>query len=473
MLARPSRRELFRYAGAGAASALTATPVFAADDPWRYADAIVRRLHAPRIPARTITVTDHGARGDGRTLNTAAIASAIAACAAAGGGRVVVPAGRFLTGAVRLLSRIELHLEPGATLLFSTDPADYPLVHTRWEGIELINYSPMVYAFGETDIALTGDGTLDGQADARRWWSWKGPWNGTVDHGWREGMPDQRPARQRLFAMAETGVPVERRVFGDGSYLRPAFVQPYRCDRVLIEGVKLRGAPFWQLHPVMCRDVTVRGVDILGRGPNNDGCDPESVQGMLIEGCSFDTGDDCIAVNSGRNADGRRLAMPAQDIVVRDCRMRQGHGGVVVGSQISGGARRIFAERCVMDSSDLWYAIRFKNNALRGGLLEDFHYRDFRVGQVGRAAIACDFNYEEGADGPFTPRLSHIVVERLRVANAVRVLDSQGLPGAPIRDITLRDCRFDGVGSPSIIRYTDGLRLDRVRVNGRYVDTIN
>lgn len=140
--------------------------------------------------------------------------------------------------------------------------------------MELINYSPLIYAHGQENVALTGGGTLDGQSGPDAWWSWKGPWGGTVDHGWKDGMSDQRPARAKLFEMAEANVPPEQRIFGEGHYLRPAFVQFYACDRVLIEGVKLRRSPFWQVHPVLCRNIIVRGLDIHGLGPNNDGCDP-------------------------------------------------------------------------------------------------------------------------------------------------------------------------------------------------------
>jgi polygalacturonase len=470
MLIGLGRRELLQAATIGGAGlVLPRTAWAAAADPWDRAAMIARTVQAPRFPARSFAITDFGARGDRTTLNTGAIAKAIEACTAAGGGRVLVPAGDFLTGAVHLKSNVELHLAEGATLLFSTDPAHYPMVFTRWEGIELINYSPLVYAYKAKNIAITGKGTLDGQGSAEHWWSWKGPWGGTVPYGWREGMPNQRPARAKLFQMAEDRVPVEKRVFGPGSYLRPPFIQPYLCENVLIEGVKIRRSPFWNVHPVLCRNVIVRGIDVMGHGPNNDGIDPESVDMMLIEDCVFDTGDDCIAVNSGRNEDGRRLATPAQNILIRNCRMKEGHGGVVVGSQISGGARWVFAENCLMDSPDLWYAIRFKNNALRGGLLENFHYRDISVGQVSRAAVTCDFNYEEGANGRFVPRLRNVVIERLKAAQAVRVLDSQGLPGAPVTDITLRDCSFDGVTQPSIIRHTERLVLDNVRVNGKAV----
>jgi polygalacturonase len=473
MIIRPSRRDLIRYAGAGAAASLLPRSVLAAaGDPWDRAAVIARTVRPPTFPARTFNIVEFGAKGDGTTLNTEAITKAIDTCNRAGGGRVLIPAGHFLTGAVHLKSNVDLHVSEGATLAFSTNPAHYPIVFTRWEGIELMNYSPFIYAYKQKNIALTGRGTIDGQSDAQHWWAWKGPWRGTTDHGWREGMPDQRKSRAVLFQMAEDAVPVEKRVFGDGHYLRPSFVQPYACENVLIEGIRVRRSPFWNIHPVLCRNVTLRGINVAGHGPNNDGCDPESIDMMLIENCEFDTGDDCIAVNSGRNADGRRLATPSQNILIRNCHMREGHGGVVVGSQISGGARWVFAEKCRMDSPDLWYAIRFKNNALRGGLLENFYYRDISVGRVSRAAITCDFNYEEGAKGRFKPELRNVVIERLRAENAVRVLDSQGLSGAPVEGITLRDCDFRGVTQPSIIRHTNGLKLENVRVNGKPVASL-
>ena len=475
MRTRLGRREFATTAGAAALSVALirrASAGIPSDEAWARAADIARKVSAPVFPRRTFDITTFGARGDGTTLNTDAIAKAIGDCAKAGGGRVLVPGGRFLTGAIHLKSNVELHVGEGATLLFDTNPASYPLVFTRWEGMELMNYSPLIYAHGEKNIGVTGRGTLDGQSSPQHWWAWTGPWNGTTDYGWKEGMPDQRPARKKLFDMAEAGVPVKDRVFGEGSMLRPPFIQPYACENVLIEGVRIRNSPFWNVHPVLCRNVILRGVDIYGHGPNNDGCDPESVDHMLIEECTFDTGDDCIAVNSGRNADGRRLATPSQNILVRRCRMRQGHGGVVVGSQISGGARWVFAENCRMDSPDLWYAIRFKNNALRGGLLENFYYRDLDVGSVGKAAITCDFNYEEGADGPFTPRLENVVVERLRVKNAVRVLDSQGLPTAPVGNLALRDCDFNGVTQPSIVKYTREVKLEKVRVNDMWVHAL-
>jgi polygalacturonase len=293
-------------------AALVAPNLAEAADDWAKAGAIRRLVHVPRFPSRIWNIVASGAVEGDVEATSAAIAKAIEACAAAGGGRVRVPPGRWPTGAIRLRSRVELHLAKGATLVFSTDPARYPIVATRWEGVELMNYSPLIFADGEHDVAITGHGVLDGQGPA--WWSWSsGP-----QFGWRPGMPNQRKARETLFDMAERGVPVAERVFGEGSYLRPMMVQFQNCANVLVEGVTLRDSPCWTLHPVLCRNVTIRDVTVIGHGPNTDGCDPESVDGMVIERCTFDCGDDCIAIKSGRNADGRRLAKPTRNILIQD-----------------------------------------------------------------------------------------------------------------------------------------------------------
>ncbi|MFT4047893.1 MAG: glycoside hydrolase family 28 protein [Solimonas sp.] len=469
MSIRSTRRELLSYLGAG--TFLVAAPKFVMavePDPWERARNIARTVKAPEFPARDFLVTEFGAKGDGMTKNTAAFAAAIEACVQAGGGRVVVPEGQFLTGAIRLKSNVNLHVTENATILFSTDPADYPIVFTRWEGTECMNYSSLVYAHKEKNVAITGKGTLDGQASSEHWWWMKG----RTAFGWHTGMPNQAKSRAALFKMAEDGVPVEQRVFGDGHYLRPPLLQPYDCENVLIEGVKLRRSPFWHIHPVLCRNIIVRGVDIFSHGPNTDGCDPESCSAMIIEDTVFDTGDDCIAVDSGRDADGRRVGVASRDILIRNCEMKAGHGGIGIGSVIAGGAHHVFAENCRLDSPDLMYALRFKNNAARGGLLEHFYYRDIQVGQVSKAVINCDFNYEEGADGKFKPILRNIRIERLKVTQAKQVMDSQGLPGSPVSDIELIDCQFDGVTEPSILKFTERLTLKNVSVNGQKASSL-
>ncbi|MBC3765492.1 glycoside hydrolase family 28 protein [Neptunicella marina] len=435
---------------------------------WAKAEKIQHQLGAPTIPRREFNLDEYGAKGDGLFKNTQVFEAAIKACAAAGGGRVIVPKGRYLTGAIELTSNVELHLQAEAELLFSTEPNDYPKVLSRYEGVELYNYSPLIYAYKAQNIALTGRGLINGQAADENWWSWCG----SPKFGWQPGMPRQTEDRNALFDMAEAGVAVEKRQFGHGHFLRPSMVEFYQCENVLIEDVTLKDSPFWNIHPVLSRNVTVRGVTVTGHGPNNDGCNPESVNGMLIENCLFDTGDDCIAIKSGRNADGRRLMIASENIVIRHCRMRAGHGGVVIGSEISGGVRNVFVEHCQMDSPELWYALRFKNNAMRGGVIEDIYVRDVTVGQVKFAAITCDFNYEEGANGEFTPQLNNLQVDNLKVKHAIRVLDSQGLDNAPIRGIRLTDCQFNGVTQASIVKNTQQLILDNVAVNGKPVSSL-
>ena len=268
------------------------------------------------------------------------------------------------------------------------------------------------------------------------------------------------------MADAENGVPVSERVYADGAYLRPPFIQPFDCDKVLIEGVTIRGAPFWLINPVLCRDVTVRGVTCESLGPNSDGCDPESCNGVLIEDCYFDTGDDCIAIKSGRNADGRRIATPCENIVIRNCDMRAGHGGVVIGSEISGGVRNVFAENLRMSSPDLERAIRIKTNSVRGGLIEHLRYRDIEIGQV-KDAIVINFHYEEGDAGQFDPIVRDIVIENLVCDEAQRVFQVRGFERAPIRDFRLCNLEFKQAGKTGIIEYTEGLELDNVRINGK------
>ncbi len=431
---------------------------------WADVPGILARIKAPQFPARDFVITDaaFGAVADGRTLATDALRKAIEACHAAGGGRVVVPAGTFLTGAIHLKSNVNLHVSEGATLLFSTDPAHYlPAVFTRWEGMEMMGYSPFIYALDQENIAITGKGTLDGQASTTHWWPWKG---NRVD-GWEPGMPRQHEARAKLFELAEAGVPPAQRVFAEGSYLRPMFIQPYRCRNVLIEGVTILRSPMWEIHPVLCTNVTVRGVTIRSHGPNNDGCNPESSRDVLIEDTLFDTGDDCIAIKSGRNADGRRLATPSENIIIRNCRMVEGHGGVVIGSEISGGARNVFVEDCVMSSPELERAIRFKTNSHRGGVIENIYVRNVKVGQVKQAVILADFFYEEGDTGAHDPILRNVVVENLSAGKAPHALFLRGYERTPIGSIKLINCRFEGVTEPSVISHVASIELINVFQN--------
>jgi len=437
---------------------------------WALLPEILKRIKPPVFPRRDFNVTHFGAVSDGKTDCSDAFRKAIAACSRAGGGRVLVPPGIFLSGPIHLRSNVNLHLSSAATIKFSQDSARYlPVVFSRWEGMELMNYSPFIYAFEQRNIAITGKGTLDGQSSAEAWW----PWTGSPRYGGKEGAPNARKSRTALLEMIERGVPVRERVFGEGHYLRPQFIQPYRCQNVLIEGVTIKNSPMWEIHPVLCRNVTVQSVTIDSHGPNNDGCDPESCTDVLIRDCDFNTGDDCIAIKSGRNADGRRLNTPAQNIVIQGCRMKDGHGGITIGSEISGGVRNVFAEDCHMSSPTLDTALRVKNNAMRGGLLEDLYFRNIEVGQVSRAAITIDFNYEEGERGKFIPVVRNFVVNDLKSGKSKHALDVQGLKHAQIENLRLENCTFDNVAEPSIVKNVGDIILRNVRINGQLVQRLD
>ena len=469
-----NRREFLRVVG-GAGAALiasssvgrTRSPEFSSrPDPevswnaWDEVPRILSRIHSPGFPDREFVIAKYGAVGDNKTDCTEAFQQAIAACADAGGGRVVVPQGEFLTGAVHLKSNVNLYVSSGATIRFTHDTRKYPTVFTRFEGVELMNYSPLLYAFDQKNIAITGEGTIDGGADAEHWWAWKTRTRASKDPA--------APANDRdvLFQMSENGVAVSKRIFGEGRYLRPQFIQPYRCKNVLIEGVTLLNSPMWQVHPVLCTNVTVRKLKINADGPNTDGCDPESCTDVLIEDCLFNTGDDCVAIKSGRNADGRRVNVPSQNIIVRNCHMKSGHGGVTVGSEISGGVRGVFAEHCQMDSPKLDIAIRLKNNAMRGGRLEDIFVRDINVGQVGNAAVSIDFYYEEGKAGSFKPIVRNVMVEKISTQKTQYALYLRGFENAPIEKVAFIDCDFWGVTKPNVMENVRDISVRNVRING-------
>ncbi len=399
-------------------------------DPWSRVPGILRRIVPPTFPARDFPVTQYGAMGDGETDCTPAIAAAITACQAAGGGRVVVPPGVFLSGAIHLKSGVDLHVSEGATIRFVTNTAAYlPVVFTRYECTEVMNFSPPIYAFAQTNIAITGKGTLDGQG---QWWHrWLGKWNA-----------DSRA----LVDMGNRGVPVAQRVFGEGHYLRPNFIQPVRCRNVLIEGVRVINSPMWTLSPLYCTNVTIRGVAVETRGPNTDGCDPDSCTDVLIENCVFSNGDDCIAVKSGRDGDGRRVNIPSENIVIRNCVFRDGHGGVTMGSETSGGIRNVFAENCQFDSPDLDMAMRFKSNPARGGFVEDIYLRNCTV-KTAKYGIHMTLRYGAGGarEGEHPPRMRNIEIRNSQFgALTKQPIFIEGYAATnQIKDVTIADCEFE------------------------------
>jgi polygalacturonase len=471
-----SRREFVKAAAAVGVAALLPSSArgetmarqagSAEEHGWSRVPSILERIKPPRFAVKQFPITRFGAKGDGATDCTDAFRRAIAACVAQGGGHVVVRGGTFLTGPIHLGSHVNLVVEGDATISFATDPRAYEqYVLTRFEGTEMMGLSPLIYARNAVDVAVTGNGTLDGQAGNEHWWNW----NGSARYGWKQGEGNQREARARLFKMAEDGVPVSARRFGVESFLRPQFIQPYHCRNVLIEGITIRNSPMWEINPVLCTNVTVRDVTIDSHGPNNDGCDPESCRDVLIERCRFDTGDDCIAIKSGRNADGRRINVPSENIIVRDCEMRDGHGGVTIGSEISGGVHHVYAERNQMDSPNLDRALRLKNNAMRGGVLEHIYMRDVTIGQLADAVLQVDFLYEEGPNGNFPPVVRDVELSHVTSQKSTYALYLRGYDKGTIDDIRVLDCTFDAVAKPDVLEHVTHLVERNVTVNGQKV----
>ena len=416
------------------------------------ADRIIASIQRPRIPRRDFPVTRHGAVADGATDNTAAFAAAIAEANRRGGGRVTVPAGTYATGPIHLLSRVELHLEAGSTLLFSTDPNAYlPVVFTRWQGVELMNFSPLIYAFEQHDIAITGEGVLDGQASAANWWAWKSL---------------ETPDFNLLSAQADAGVPVEQRVYGAGFHMPPAFVEPYRCERVLIQGVTFRNSPFWHLHPTLSRSVTIEGVTVDSNGPNTDGCDPECCDGVLIDHVTFNVGDDCIAIKSGRNADGRRVNVPSRNIVIQNSSFANGHGAVTIGSEMSGGVRDVYARDLSLTSAGLQSGHRLKTNSVRGGYIRNTNVYRVAASAVGGPVLLIDFNYGEGDTGTFPPTVTDISLSEWTVTTCKQGWNAIGYSTDPVGTIKLSDVTIATMTGTNVAQFVSDFQLDHVTVNG-------
>ncbi len=450
-----------------AAPAVVPTPAPApapppSDPAWEQVPAILARIVPPRFPERDCDVTQHGAKGDGRTDARAAFKKAIDTCAKAGGGRVVVPAGDFLLhGPIYLKSGINLHLLERAVIRFSTNPGHYlPPVLVRWEGTRAYNYSPLIYAYKEKNIAITGRGTIDGQA-------------GTDGSGWLELLklePVPAKSREALRAMGQKGVPVAKRVFGKGSKLRPQLFHVYECENILLHGVTFTGSPFWTLHPAFSRNISVRNVTVKRSHPNrignDDGFDPDSSQDVLVDGSHFDTVDDNIAIKSGRDNDAWS-GPPSENIIVRNSTFAYAHwGGVVIGSEVGGGVRNVFIDNVWM--GQVGRALYVKSNTDRGGFVENIHARNVQVAKADRC-IMLESTYNDVKDHAHPTAFRKMSFDRVVCDEANHGVISDGLPQLPIRDLHLRDIVIKQAATPTQVANTQQARFEQVRINGQPV----
>ena len=611
-----SRRNFLQAASATGLIIASGTGMAATTDPWKEADAIIGRFATPlKFRKEDFPITAFGAEPcqtrktiawysfvEERTVNTpvagardcyAAIAAAIAACHKAGGGRVLIPAGNWLVcGPIVLLSNVNVHLAAGAHVYFSNNPADYAkygnydcgkngrLSITRWEGNDCLNYSSMVYAYGQNNIALTGEdwtSIIDGQAglpfdnDPDCWWSWKGRqrpnWVGNtpgaatgnaIPHtigktevhvnpanptSLRQAAPHlseaealfiQGPGERwrcdsnYLRVLAEARVPLDQRIFGVGHYLRPHMVQFISCTNVLFAGYQLNNSPFWQHNPVNCRNMHVKKIFANSRGPNSDGFDPEACQNVLIEDSQFNTGDDCIAIDSGKGPDIQYG--PCKDIVIQNCRMQSGHGALTLGSIMSGGIENIYAQNLIFENAN-WksdpvnIAIRLKTNLSRGGYLRNFHVRNIDIpngirttpafynsmpgspiptktvatSAGGIITIDCDYDSNNDTVRTRLPTVSGVHISNVRVGNAAtrggqyssyqaiviqgpvqsNYNGAQNPPPAvtPVTDVNISDCDFGmpyNAENPIYLYNVKGLKLKNVKIGGKtYNETLS
>ncbi len=419
---------------------------------WEQVPEILDKITVPLFPQREYLITEFGAVGDGETDCYSSFKIAVNKCNAEGGGKIVVPKGIFLTnGPIHLKSNVNLHLQKGAVIKFGSNPDDYlPVVLTRWEGTELFNYSPLVYAYMATNVAITGEGILNGNAGAE-FAKWK---------------PRQKPAQKKLRQMGNDGIPVYKRVFGKGSFLRPGMVQFFGCKNVLVEKITIKDAPFWCLHPVFCVNVTIRGITVDSRNQNNDGCNPDASVNVLIENCEFHTGDDGVAIKSGRDQDGWRIGQATENVIIRNCVVNSKINGLCIGSEMSGSVRNIFIENCkIAEATSVLYC---KSNFDRGGRVENVYMRNIDVDRAKDALIRLDTNYKGHRGNHHPPLFQNFYIENIQCKKAENyAVYAKNAPGGTIDNIVLKNVTVD---TARIIRYykdVNNIVFDNVLINGK------
>ena len=437
----------------------------------------------PVIPTHRTSLTDFGGVPDGETLNTAAFARALAALAEKGGGTLVVPPGVWLTGPIELRSHINLHVEAGALIQFSRDTTLYPVRGFDARGEKSIDTLSPLSGEKLEDIAITGAGVIDGGGDV--WRLIKKPkttepfWKALVASG---GVLNPKGTEWWPSQAAMDGAAATAALEAGGS-LDPAAYEPYRlylrprllrlldCRRVLIEGVTFRNAPNWTLHPWLCEDLTLRDVKIFNDrwAQNSDAMDIDSCRRVHVTGCIIDTGDDGLCIKSGKDASGRRLGVPTEDVLIENCTVYEGHGGFTIGSEMSGGVRNVLVRNCTFIGTAI--GLRFKTVRGRGGVVENIHITGIRMTGIENAAI--DFNFFYASNGKpteatpeptvETPTFRHILIEDVVSRGSATPLVMRGLPEMPLRAITLRDVSLSAARGADLLN-CDGIVFERVRI---------
>jgi len=414
------------------------------------------QLKRPPFPDRTFDIRDYKAvqckwEDDDKHKSTEAINKAIVACHEAGGGKVLIPRGNWLTGAIHLKSNVNLHFAEGAVVHFSNDLEDYlPVVHVRCEGVETFNYSPLIYAPHAENIAITGRGTLHGHG---RWW-WQ--WARNNDRGNR---------------VEASKVPLRERRYGKGGGregMRPTFIVPWKAKNILIEGITLTESPMWNVHPVYSENIIVRGITVHSLdSPNGDGIVPDSCKNVLIEYNHLETGDDAVVIKSGLNEDGLKIGIASENIVVRNFTardVRTGSGGIVFGSETSGGIRNVYVHDAYFDGCDR--GIRFKTTRGRGNVIENIYIEKVEMKNIEAQAINFNSYYEREATGK-SPLFRNVYIDNIRVNGAHTAIEMIGLPEKWLENISLKNAVFENVNNGAIAHRVKELFLEDVSITSK------
>ena len=446
----------------------------------------------PSIPSRTVSITDFGACGDGVALNTSAFADAIKFLSSRGGGHLVVPEGIWRTGPIELLSHIDLNLAAGALVVFDPDQDLYPIIDTNFEGLDVRRCKSPLNATGATDISVTGDGIFDGSGE---FWrevkkrkvssdQWKAivARGGLVGEDGKAWYPDEGYYKARLTAGTLNYPDPSLDENEIKTFLRPVMVSFRECERVLIEGCTFQNSPCWNIHPLWCKDLTIRNINV--RNPhysaNGDGIDIDACENVLLTGSTFDVGDDAICIKSGKDADGRRHARSCRNLVISGCTVYHGHGGFVIGSEMSGGVENVLVRDCSFIGTDV--GLRFKSARGRGGLVKDIrceriYMKDivsyavvFNLYYAGVAATDMEKNEEAGSVpvDETTPEFRDFEFSSIVCTGASQAVYVNGLPELPLRNVVFNDCSF--VSDKEVeIHNAENIVFNNVKVNSKEI----
>ncbi len=405
-------------------------------------------LNRPQFPKNICNIKDYGAIGDGIFVNTRPIKEAIADCFQKGGGKIIFPKGKWLTGPIHLKSNINLYLDKNSEITFTSNLDDYlPAVFTKFQGMEYYNFSPPIYAKDCENIALTGSGKISGNGDF--WEEWASIDNSEIQ-------------REKLFQMSQSNIPVEKRVWGTkDSGLRPSFIQFISCRNILIEGLTVENGPMWTIHPVYSENIIVKGVSINTHSANTDGIAIESSKNILIEDSAFSTGDDAIAIKSGLEDEGLRTNRPSENIVIKNSKFTNGHGAIAIGSEMSGGVRNVFIADSTFDSTNS--GLRLKSADSRGGFIENIWMKNIKMNMIRNEAIVFNLKYKTALSAKILrePLLRNIHIENIDGKFLHKAFDIIGLPNGKMENIFFKNIDFQAEDG-SDMKYAKNIEFENV-----------